>query len=78
MFGQLGIQLLGLICVFAGHSQFVLFAGAAAIITFLIMMLMGEAKGHLSTLMRIAFAITALISLASIMSYFGLAGLSCN
>lgn len=64
--GQLG----GLICAVSGNSSITMFAGAAALISFLVLFTLGEGKDHLSTILKIAVGISGLIFLPSVINVF--------
>lgn len=65
-FSQFGV-LTQMLCAISGRSPFVAFLAGAAAIVFLIMMLTGEDKGHMSWGIKIAFAVAGLISLGPLL-----------
>lgn len=67
-----------MLCALSGRSPFVAFLAGAAAVVFLVMMLIGEDKGHMSWGIKIAFAVAGLLSLGPLLiKLFGL-NLGCT
>lgn len=57
-----------ILCAISGRSPFVAFIAGAAALAFLIMMITGEDKGHMSWGIKIAFAVSGLIFLGPLLN----------
>lgn len=66
-----------ILCSISGRSPFVAFVAGAACIVFLVMMLTGEDKGHMSWAIKIAFAVAGLIALGPLLSNLFKLSLGC-
>lgn len=63
-----------LVCSVAGSSSITLFAGAAAVISFLVMFTLGEGKEGVATILKIVIGISGLLFLPSLMTLVGVTG----
>lgn len=76
--GTLKMQLTNLICSVAGSSSITMFAGAVAIISFLVMFTLGEGKEGAATILKICIGISGLLFLPNLVNTFQPGLLACG
>lgn len=76
--GTLKTQLTNLICSVAGSSSITMFAGAVAIISFLVLFTLGEGKDGAATILKICIGISGLLFLPNLVNTFQPGLLACG